>query len=73
MVAYAYARAIRTDKPPDRDRFADTRHPAWNQIVRLPALWHFNFGGPDASAWSPAASASTSTASGTSSPATRRR
>jgi pimeloyl-ACP methyl ester carboxylesterase len=22
--------------------------PPWNQIVRLPALWHFNFGGPDA-------------------------
>src|SRR5579862_2546512 len=22
--------------------------PPWKQIVRLPALWHFNFGGPDA-------------------------
>ena len=22
--------------------------PPWNQIVRLTALWHFNFGGPDA-------------------------
>jgi pimeloyl-ACP methyl ester carboxylesterase len=22
--------------------------PPWNQIVRLPPLWHFNFGGPDA-------------------------
>jgi pimeloyl-ACP methyl ester carboxylesterase len=22
--------------------------PPWNQIVRLLALWHFNFGGPDA-------------------------
>jgi len=47
--------------------------PPWNQIVRLPALWHFNFGARTPSAWSPAASASTSTASGTSSPATRRR
>src|SRR5262249_53305001 len=22
--------------------------PPWEQIVRLPALWHFDFGGPDA-------------------------
>ena len=49
MVAYAYAAHY-----PDK-----TTHlviidspipgiPPWNQIVRLPALWHFNFGGPDA-------------------------
>ena len=49
MVAYAYAARY-----PDK-----TNHlvvidspipgiPPWNQIVRMPALWHFNFGGPDA-------------------------
>jgi len=66
MVAYAYARAIRTRQPPGRDGLAGARHPPWNQIVRLPPLWHFNFGGPDAERLVAAASASTSTASGTS-------
>ncbi|HTD75021.1 MAG TPA: alpha/beta hydrolase [Steroidobacteraceae bacterium] len=49
MVAYAYAsrypdkttRLIVMDSP-------IPGIPPWNQIVRLPALWHFNFGGPDA-------------------------
>src|SRR5216684_1800589 len=49
MVAYAYAarypdkttRLIVMDSPVPGI-------PPWNQIVRLPALWHFNFGGPDA-------------------------
>jgi pimeloyl-ACP methyl ester carboxylesterase len=49
MVAYAYAarypakttRLVVIDSP-------IPGIPPWNQIVRLPALWHFNFGGPDA-------------------------
>jgi len=57
------------DKPPGRDGLASARHPAV-EPDRAPArVVALNFGGPDASAWSPAASASTSTASGTSSPA----
>ncbi|GAB3252719.1 alpha/beta fold hydrolase [Chitinimonas naiadis] len=49
MVAYAYAarypdkttRLVVMDAPVPGV-------PPWDQIVRLPALWHFNFGGPDA-------------------------
>jgi pimeloyl-ACP methyl ester carboxylesterase len=49
MVAYAYAarypdkttRLVVMDSP-------IPGIPPWNRIVRLPALWHFNFGGPDA-------------------------
>jgi pimeloyl-ACP methyl ester carboxylesterase len=49
MVAYAFAsrypgktsRLIVMDSP-------IPGIPPWNEIVRLPALWHFNFGGPDA-------------------------
>ena len=49
MVAYAYAarypdktgRLVVIDSP-------IPGIPPWNQIVRMPALWHFNFGGPDA-------------------------
>ncbi|TBR40422.1 MULTISPECIES: alpha/beta fold hydrolase [Dyella] len=48
MVAYAYAarypdktvRLIVMDAPVPGI-------PPWDQIVRLPALWHFDFGGPD--------------------------
>src|SRR5450432_1834170 len=49
MVAYAYAARY-----PDKTSslvVIDSPIPGippWNQIVRLPALWHFNFGGPDA-------------------------
>src|SRR5450432_2724125 len=49
MVAYAYAARY-----PDKTSRLDVIDspipgiPPWNQIVRLPALWHFNFGGPDA-------------------------
>src|SRR6266850_1616325 len=49
MVAYAYA-ARYPDKT-SRLVVMDSPVPGiapWNQIVRLPALWHFNFGGPDA-------------------------
>ena len=49
MVAYAYA-ARYPDKT-SRLVVMDSPIPGippWNQIVRLPALWHFNFGGPDA-------------------------
>ena len=49
MVAYAYA-ARYPDKT-TRLVIIDSPIPGippWNQIVRLPALWHFNFGGPDA-------------------------
>ena len=49
MVAYAYAarypdkttRLVVIDSPVPGI-------PPWNQIVRMPALWHFNFGGKDA-------------------------
>jgi pimeloyl-ACP methyl ester carboxylesterase len=49
MVAYAYAarypdkttRLVVMDAPVPGV-------PPWEQIVRLPALWHFDFGGPDA-------------------------
>jgi pimeloyl-ACP methyl ester carboxylesterase len=49
MVAYAYAarypdkttRLVVMDAPVPGI-------PPWEQIVRLPALWHFDFGGPDA-------------------------
>jgi len=49
MVAYAYAarypdkttRLVVIDSPVPS-------LPPWDQVVRLPALWHFNFGGPDA-------------------------
>jgi pimeloyl-ACP methyl ester carboxylesterase len=44
----------------------------WEEILKNPLLWHFRFGGPDMERWSPAASASISTASGTSSRPTRR-
>ena len=49
MVAYAYA-ARYPDKT-DRLVVMDAPVPGippWDQIVRLPALWHFNFGGKDA-------------------------
>ena len=49
MVAYAYA-ARYPDKT-SRLVVIDSPVPGippWNQTVRLPALWHFNFGGPDA-------------------------
>ena len=49
MVAYAYA-ARYPDKT-SRLVVIDSPIPGippWNQIVRLPALWHFNFGGRDA-------------------------
>src|SRR5438270_5723227 len=49
MVAYAYA-ARYPDKT-SRLVVMDSPLPGippWNQIVRLPALWHFDFGGPDA-------------------------
>lgn len=48
MVAYAYA-ARYPDKT-DRLVVMDAPVPGippWDQIVRLPALWHFDFGGPD--------------------------
>src|ERR1700754_4133988 len=49
MVAYAYA-----SRYPDKTSrlvIIDSPIPGippWNEIVRKPALWHFNFGGPDA-------------------------
>jgi pimeloyl-ACP methyl ester carboxylesterase len=49
MVAYAYAARY-----PDRTTRLVVMDapvpgvPPWEQIVRLPALWHFDFGGPDA-------------------------
>ncbi len=49
MVAYAYA-ARYPDKT-SRLVVIDSPIPGippWNQIVRLPVLWHFNFGGRDA-------------------------
>lgn len=49
MVAYAYA-ARYPDKT-DRLVVMDAPVPGippWDQIVRSPALWHFDFGGPDA-------------------------
>jgi pimeloyl-ACP methyl ester carboxylesterase len=49
MVAYAYA-ARYPDKT-SRLVIMDSPIPGippWSEIVRLPALWHFNFGGPDA-------------------------
>ena len=48
MVAYAYA-ARYPDKT-DRLVVMDAPVPGippWDQIVRWPALWHFDFGGPD--------------------------
>jgi pimeloyl-ACP methyl ester carboxylesterase len=47
MVAYAYA--ARYPKNTSRLVVMDSPLrgiPPWNQIVRLPALWHFNFGDP---------------------------
>ena len=49
MVAYAYA--ARYPNKTSRLVVIDSPIPGippWNQIVRLPALWHFNFGGRDA-------------------------
>ena len=49
MVAYAYA-ARYPDKT-SRLVIIDSPIPGippWDKIVRMPALWHFNFGGPDA-------------------------
>jgi pimeloyl-ACP methyl ester carboxylesterase len=37
----------------------------WDEILKSPMLWHFRFGGRIWSGWSPVASASISTASGT--------
>ena len=49
MVAYAYARVIRTRRAAWTVMDSPIPGiPPWNQIVRLPASWHFNFGGPDA-------------------------
>ncbi|WP_430391648.1 alpha/beta fold hydrolase [Dyella sp. 20L07] len=48
MVAYAYA--ARYPAKTDRLVVMDAPVPGippWDQIVRLPALWHFDFGGPD--------------------------
>ncbi|WP_266170788.1 alpha/beta hydrolase family protein [Dyella subtropica] len=48
MVAYAYA--ARYPDMTDRLIVMDAPVPGippWDQIVRLPALWHFDFGGPD--------------------------
>ncbi|TCV92702.1 pimeloyl-ACP methyl ester carboxylesterase [Luteibacter rhizovicinus] len=48
MVAYAYAARYPTKT--DRLIVMDAPVPGippWDQIVRLPALWHFDFGGPD--------------------------
>ncbi|MFC4761893.1 alpha/beta fold hydrolase [Dyella koreensis] len=48
MVAYAYA--ARYPAKTDRLIVMDAPVPGippWDQIVRLPALWHFDFGGPD--------------------------
>lgn len=49
MVAYAYAARYpdKTDKLIVMDAPVPGV-PPWDQIVRLPALWHFNFGGKDA-------------------------
>lgn len=49
MVAYAYAARYRdrTDKLVVMDAPVPGV-PPWNDIVRLPMLWHFDFGGPDA-------------------------
>src|SRR5450432_4246345 len=49
MVAYAYAARY----PGETSRLVVIDSPIpgippWDHIVRLPALWHFNFGGPDA-------------------------
>ena len=49
MVAYAYA----TRYPDKTSRLVVIDSPVpgippWDKIVRMPALWHFNFGGPDA-------------------------
>jgi pimeloyl-ACP methyl ester carboxylesterase len=49
MVAYAYA--ARYPEKTNRLVVIDSPVPGippWDKIVRLPALWHFNFGGPDA-------------------------
>jgi pimeloyl-ACP methyl ester carboxylesterase len=49
MVAYAYA--VRYPDKTSRLVIMDSPIPGippWDKIVRLPALWHFNFGGPDA-------------------------
>lgn len=48
MVAYAYA--SRYPQQTDRLVVMDAPVPGippWNDIVRLPVLWHFDFGGPD--------------------------
>jgi pimeloyl-ACP methyl ester carboxylesterase len=49
MVAYAYG--ARYPEKTSRLVVIDSPIPGippWDKIVRLPALWHFNFGGPDA-------------------------
>jgi pimeloyl-ACP methyl ester carboxylesterase len=48
MVAFAYA--VRYPDKTDRLVIMDSPIPGippWDQIVRQPALWHFDFGGPD--------------------------
>ena len=49
MVAYAYAARYpeKTEKLVVMDAPVPGI-PPWDSIVRLPALWHFDFGGPDA-------------------------
>lgn len=49
MVAYAYA--VRYPDKTDKLVVMDAPVPGippWDSIVRLPVLWHFDFGGPDA-------------------------
>lgn len=49
MVAYAYA--VRYPEKTEKLVVMDAPVPGippWDSIVRLPALWHFDFGGPDA-------------------------
>jgi len=74
MVAYAYAARYpdKTEKLVVHGR-TGSRNSALGLIVRLPALWHFDFGGPDAERLVAGVSASTSTASGTNSRVTARK
>jgi len=57
-VAYAYA--VRYPDKTDRLVMMDAPVPGippWDEIVRMPALWHFSFGGPMLNGWWLAASA----------------
>jgi pimeloyl-ACP methyl ester carboxylesterase len=73
MVGYAFA----AQYPARVTRFVlmDAPLPGigpWDEILKNPLLWHFRFGGPTWSGWSPAESAFISIASGTSFPPSRR-